>query len=439
VTGILDRIRPPVFPSQEFYITRYGATGDNQKDCTEAFNKAIAACHAKGGGKVVVPAGEFITGAIHLRSNVNLHIAEGATVRFSRDARKYPQVMTRWEGVELMNYSPFIYAYRQKNIAITGKGTVDGNSDCDHWWPWKGRTDCGWTTGQPEQTNDRNNLFAMAEHGVPISQRVFGEGHFLRPMFIQPYGCQNVLIEDVTLLNSPMWQVHPVLCSNVTVQRLNIRSSGPNTDGCDPESCSDVLIRDCSFDTGDDCIAIKSGRNADGRRLHAPSENIFIQNCQMTRGHGAVTIGSEISGDVRNVFAENCRIGGPQLDSAFRIKNNAMRGGLLKDIFVRNFAVDQLASAAVAIDFFYEEGENGPLRPVVRDVLIDKLVVHKASYALYLRGFKDAPIRDVSLSNCDFSGVTNPNRIENVQNIRLQNVRINGRSVERVASGPPGR
>ncbi len=430
VREIQDRIRPPVFPDREFDITKYGARGDNKTDCTEAFRQAIAACHSEGGGKVVMAPGEFITGAIHLQSNVNLDVTEGATIRFTRDTRKYPVVMTRWEGVELMNYSPFIYAYRQQNIAITGKGTIDGNCDCDHWWPWKGRTDCGWTKGQPEQTNDRDHLFDMAERGVPVNRRIFGEGHYLRPMFIQPYECQDVLIEDATLLNSPMWQVHPVLCSNVTVRRLRIKSSGPNTDGCDPESCTDVAIKDCAFDTGDDCIAIKSGRNADGRRLHTPSQNIVIQNCQMMRGHGAVTIGSEISGGVRNVFAENCQMGGPGLDSAVKIKNNAMRGGLLEDIFVRKVTVSEVAVAAVSIDFYYEEGEKGTFHPEVRDVSIKNLITRKSQYALYLRGFKNAPITDVSLSDCNFSGVSQPNVLENVENIRLRDVHINGKTLE---------
>ena len=179
-----------------------------------------------------------------------------------------------------MNYSPFIYAFEEENIGITGQGTIDGNADCEHWWPWKGRTKCGWKQGEPNQTPDRNLLFEMAEKRTPVSERVFGEGHYLRPQFIQPYRCKNVLMEGVTLKNSPMWQVHPVLCTNVSVLKMTItgadlnRESGPNTDGCDPESCTDVLIKDCNFNTGDDCIAIKAGRNEDGRRVNVRSENI---------------------------------------------------------------------------------------------------------------------------------------------------------------------
>jgi polygalacturonase len=433
--AILARIKPPVFPARDFDITKYGAVGDNKTDCTQAFQKAIAACRAAKGGRVVVPVGEFLTGAIHLKSNVNLHVSSGATVRFTHDSTKYPLVFTRWEGMELMNFSPFIYAFEQENIAVTGQGTIDGNSDCEHWWPWKGRTKCGWNAGQPNQEKDRNQLFAMAEQGVPVRDRVFGEGHYLRPQFIQPYRCKNVLLEGVTLKNSPMWQVHPVLCTNVTVQKMTItgasvnRESGPNTDGCDPESCTDVLIKDCDFSTGDDCIAIKAGRNADGRRVNVPSENIVIQDCRMKDGHGGVTIGSEISGGVRNVFAENCRMDSPRLDIAIRIKNNAMRGGRLENIFVRNIEVGQVAMAGISIDFYYEEGEAGKFTPIVRNVDIRKLTANKAQYALYLRGFKNAPIESVHVEDCTLNGVEKPNVIENVKDLALRNVRINGKLV----------
>jgi polygalacturonase len=433
--AILARIKAPSFPDRDFDVTRFGAVGDNKTDCWEAFQKAIAACNAAKGGRVVVPAGEFITGAIRLKSGVNLHISSGATIRFARDPRKYPLVFTRWEGVELMNYSPFIYAFEQENIAITGAGTIDGNAGCEHWWPWKGRTKCGWKEGEPNQAADRALLFEMAEKRTPVSERVFGEGHYLRPQFIQPYRCKNVLIEGVTLKNSPMWQVHPVLCTNVTVRKMTItgadlnRESGPNTDGCDPESCKDVLIQGCNFNTGDDCIAIKAGRNEDGRRVNERSENIVIQDCHMKDGHGGVTIGSEISGGVRNVFAENCRMDSPRLDTAVRIKNNAMRGGVLENIHVRNVEVGEVAQAGLSIDFFYEEGEAGKFTPVVRNVDLRNLTTRKAQYALYLRGFKNAPIGDVHLMDCNLQGVEKPNVLENVNGLRLKNVHINGKLV----------
>ena len=232
-----------------------------------------------------------------------------------------------------------------------------------------------------------------------------------------------------------MWQVHPVLCSNVTVRGMTItgaspnRDSAPNTDGCDPESCTDVLIKDCDFDTGDDCIAINSGRNADGRRVRVPSQNIVIQGCHMRDGHGGVTIGSQISGGVRNIFAENCRMDSPRLDSAIRIKNNAMRGGLLENIYARNIEVGEIAMAGLTIDDFYEEGEAGKFVPVVRNVEIRNLNARKAQYALYLRGFKNAPLENIRLVDCSFEGVDKPNVVENVRDLQLRNVRINGKLV----------
>jgi polygalacturonase len=337
---------------------------------------------------------------------------------------------TGWEGTELMNYSPFIYAFEQENMAITGKGTVDGNCDCEHWWPWKGRTNCGWKPGDASREKDRNQLFDMTERGVPVSQRIFGEGHYLRPQFIQPYRCKNVLIEDVMLFNSPMWQVHPVLCTNVTVRGLTISSFGPNTDGCDPESCTDVLIDNYFFNTGDDCIAIKLGRNADGRRLGMPSQNIVIRNCRMKGGHGGVTLGSEIYGGVRNVFAENCQMDSPHLDVAVRIKNNAMRGGVIENIFARNIDVGEVAMAAFSVDFFYEEGESGKFFPVARNLEVRNLKMRKALYALYLPGFNRAPIESVRMVDCEFNGVSKPDVIENVAGLVLHNVKENGKLMD---------
>jgi polygalacturonase len=334
--------------------------------------------------------------------------------------------------MELMNYSPFIYAFEQKNIAITGPGVLDGQSNNQAWWPWNGRAQYGWKEGDPNQRKARAALADMAERGVPVAERLFGDGHYLRPQFIQPYRCQNVLIEGVTIRNSPMWEVHPVLSTNVTVRGVKISSHGPNNDGCDPESCTDVLIKDCYFDTGDDCIAIKSGRNADGRRLNAPSQNIVIQDCQMKDGHGGITIGSEISGGVRNVFAENCRLDSANLDHALRVKNNAMRGGLLENLYFRNINVGQVAHAAITIDFNYEEGEKGKFTPVVRNFVVHNLQSGKSKHALDVQGFKNSPVYNLRLEDCIFSNVAEPSIVKNVENLALQNVRINGQIVNKL-------
>jgi polygalacturonase len=429
--SILQRIKPPRFPKRTLYLNRFGARPDGRTDCTAAFRAAIDQCSKAGGGKVVVPAGTYLTGAIHLKSNVNLEVSEGATIKFSTNPKDYlPVVFSRWEGVELFNYSPFIYAFEQRNIAITGKGTLDGQSNNEHWWPWNGRPQYGWKEGMGQQRPDRNALLEMAEKGVGVKERVFGEGHYLRPQFIQPYRCQNVLIEGVTILNSPMWEIHPVLCRNVIVQHVNINSHGPNNDGCDPESCSDVLIKGCSFDTGDDCIAIKSGRNADGRRLNAPTENIIVRDCVMKDGHGGITVGSEISGGVRNLFAEHCRLDSPNLDHALRVKNNAMRGGLLEDLHFRNLEVGQVAHAVITIDFNYEEGARGSFTPVVRNYTVDNLRSSRSKYALDVQGFPSAPIINLRLSKCTFDNVADGNIVRNVKDATVDDVKINGRIID---------
>ncbi len=430
VPEILARITPPRFPSREFDVTRFGAVGDGRTDATEAVRRAIAACVSEGGGRVVIPAGRFATGPIHLRSNVELHVMRDATLLFDRDPRRYlPAVRTRFEGTELLNYSPFIYAYDQQNVAITGEGTLDGQADREHWWPWKGSADFGWVRGAPNYNASRQRLLEMAERGEAVERRTFGAGDYLRPPFIQPYRCRNVLIENVSITNSPMWEINPVLCQNVTVRGVKISSLGPNNDGCNPESCRDVLIEHCVFNTGDDCIAIKSGRNADGRRVKVPSENIIVRNCEMRDGHGGVTIGSEISGGCWNVFALDCRMDSPRLDNALRIKNNAMRGGVVHDIYMRDVTVGQLANAVLSIDFTYEEGAKGPFTPIARDVVLRNVSSHESKYGLYLKGFANAPIEQISVADCHFGGVENGNVLEHVTGLDTAGTTINGAPV----------
>jgi polygalacturonase len=430
VPEILSRIAAPRFPSRSVQLTSFGAVGDGKTDCSTAFAAAIAQVSKTGGGSVVVPAGRFLTGAIHLKSNVNLHVSDDATILFSTDPQKYlPVVLTRFEGVEVMNYSPLIYALDCENVAVTGKGTLDGQAGNEHWWPWKGNPVFGWKTGEPSQNEARAKLFAMAEQGVAPADRRFGDGGYLRPSFIQTYRCHNVLVEDVKIVNSPMWEIHPVLSRNVTVRGVRISTHGPNNDGCDPESCQDVLIDNCSFDTGDDCIAIKSGRNADGRRIAVPSENIIVRNCEMRDGHGGVTIGSEISGGVRNVFTENCRMDSPHLDRALRFKNNAARGGRLEHIYMRDVQVGEVADAVLQIDFLYEEGPDGTFTPVVRDVEMRNVTSRKSQYALYLRGIERGTIGDIRILDCTFNNVAKPNVIERVEGLVMRNTRINGQVV----------
>lgn len=427
VPSILARIVPPTFPARDFDIAAYGARGDGRTDCTAAFRRAIAACADAGGGRVVVPAGRWNTGPIHLRSNVELHVREGATIAFSTDPGAYlPAVFTRWEGMELMGYSPLIYAFEQVNVAITGKGTLDGQATKANWWPWKGNAEDGWVRGAPNQKAARDRLMADVEAGRPVRERVYAEGSYLRPQFIQPYRCRNVLIQDVTIVNSPMWEIHPVLCTNVTVRGVNVVTTGPNNDGCDPESCRDVLIEQCIFDTGDDCIAIKSGRNADGRRIAVPSENIVVRGCRMKEGHGGVTIGSEISGGVRHVFVEDCEMDSPVLDRALRFKNNAARGGVLEHVYMRNVRVGQVADAVLSIDLHYEEGAAGAFVPVVRHVEMRNVTSRRSNYGIYVRAIPKSVIEDIRLVDCTFEGVAKGNLAENVSGLLLERVTMNG-------------
>ncbi len=427
VPSILARIKAPKFADRRFDVRTYGAKGDGTTDDSAAFRAAIDACNTAGGGHVMVPAGRYLTGPIHLRSNVDLHVMKDATIAFTTDTKAYlPPVLTRFEGMELMNYSPFIYALDQENIAVTGEGTLDGQASDANWWKWKGGA--GRSAGT--QVPARNRLGEMMQKGVPTAQRVFGEGDFLRPNFIQPYRCRNVLIEGVTIVRSPMWEINPTLCTNVIVRDVHISSHGPNNDGCDPDSCRDVLIENCDFDTGDDCIAIKSGRNEDGRRVHVPTENVIIRGCRMKDGHGGVTIGSEISGGVRNVYAEKCTMDSPNLDRALRFKNNAARGGVLEHIYMRDVTVGQVADAVLSIDLFYEEGAKGDYVPVIRDVEMRNVTSRKSQYGIYARAYPKSEISDIRLIDCHLDGVAKGNVTEGVQGLVLQNVTMNGAQVE---------
>lgn len=423
---ISSRVEPPEFPDREFDITDYGGVGDDQTDCTEAFKRAITACNEAGGGRVVVPEGTYRTGAIHLEEDVNLHVTTDATIAFSRDPADYlPVVYTRWEGTELYNYSPFIYAFERTNIAITGSGTLDGRANDDNWWPWSGSGNYGWKPGTPDQDDDQDDLEQMAADGVPVEDRVFGEGHYLRPNFVQPYRCENVLIEDVTVKGSPMWMLHPVLCENVTVQNVTLDSHGINNDGCNPESCTNVVIRGCEFDVGDDCIAIKSGREADGRRVDVPSRNIVIEECTLTNLYGAITIGSEMSGGVRNVFVRECSGGSSDLYFGLYIKTNACRGGFAEDIFLKDLSISNLNKEVVSCDFHRGEGDTGSYTPRVRNVELRNVTVDDTRGLFFVRGFDRAPIRDFRVVDCAFENVDQLAKIENAD-ITFSGTEVNG-------------
>ena len=400
VPQILQRINAPQFPDNYFNITNFGAVAGDTNDCSSAIELAIDACVRAGGGHVVVPAGEFLTGAVHLKSGVDLHLETNAVLLFSTNPTNYlPLVFTRFEGTELYNYSPLIYALGQKNVALSGDGTIDGQADDSNWMAWK-------------NTKSRATLVKMATDGVPVEQRRFGPGFNLRPGFIEFNRCENVLIQGIHIRRSPMWEIHPLLCTNVTVRGVDIMSHGVNNDGCDPESCSDVLIEKCLFDTGDDCIAIKSGRNNDGRRVNVPSVNLVIRDCTMRDGHGGVTIGSEISGSCSNVFVENCAMNSPNLVCALRLKSNAVRGGVLQNIFMRNVNVGTVKDSVLQIDFLYEEGAKGDFKPVAHNVVMENITVAQTPRVLNVRGFPGADISGVRIYNSTFKQIARPDVIQ---------------------------
>jgi len=416
---VLARVRQPRFRPRSFPVTAFGAVADGSTDNTAAFRRAIEACHAHGGGHVTVPAGDYATGPIQLLSGVDLHTERGSTLLFDTDPAAYlPPVFSRWQGIELMNYSPLIYAFGQHDIAITGEGVLDGQADATHWWEWK-----------PLGDADFPQLEAMANAGVPVAQRIGAPAFHFRPPFIQPYRCGNVLIEGVTVRNSPFWHLNPVLSQGVTVRGVTVESTGPNTDGCDPESCDGVVITDCSFNVGDDCIAIKSGRNTDGRRVNVPCQNVLIQNSQFANGHGGVTVGSEMTGGVRAVFARDLHMNSPNLQSGHRIKTNSVRGGFVTDIHLGRTTAGTIGGPMLLIDFNYGEGNVGTFPPTVSGIDLVDWTVDACKPAWQMTGYSTDPIGTVALTNVAVTSMSGTNSAQNISDFRLRNVTIAGQPI----------
>jgi unsaturated rhamnogalacturonyl hydrolase len=273
----------------------------------------------------------------------------------------------------------------------------------------------------------------MGDEGVPVGRRVFGLGHHLRPSFIEFLRCRGALVEGVRIVRSPMWEIHPVLSQDVIVRGVNILSHGPNNDGCDPECCRDVLIEDCTFDTGDDCIAIKSGRNSDGRRVGVRSENLVVRGCTMRDGHGGVVIGSEISGGCRNVYVEDCLMDSPMLICALRLKSNAARGGVLENIFMRNVRVGRVSDGVFTIDLLYEEGARGGHPPVIRNVWLGHITSSDSPRVVTIGSFAGATVSDIHIRDSVFRGVVKAEAEVGTGPIDMRGVRTE----RNPALGPP--
>ena len=433
--GIISRIKAPTFNAKYYNIKDFGASPEataakNQK----AINKAIATCSKKGGGHVIVSDGLYMTGAITLKSNVNLVVEKGATLRFAFDRDLYPNVETRWEGLNIINYQPCIYAVDAENIGLTGKGIIDGYGSNERWWYMKGNLHHGYHEGVDEwqgkdAVGNRADLLKMADNRVPTNQRIFGKGKGLRPQLVNFVRCQNAIIEGVELRDSPFWVIHPLFVKNLTVRGVTIYNDGPNGDGCDPESCEDVLIENCTFHTGDDCIALKSGRNADGLKANTPCKNVIIRGCKMADGHGGVVIGSEISGGCDNIFAENCEMDSPNLDRVLRIKTNTCRGGINQNIFMRNIKVGECKEAVMRINLVYEPAEiaeRGHI-PTVRNVYMENVTCQKSQYAVRINGLDDEDqIYNINIKNCEFNNLSEApvERTGKSHDIKFENVKF---------------
>jgi polygalacturonase len=387
-------ISPALAGQKQFDITQFGAAPGAKAKVTAAIRDAIAAAARDGGGTVHIPSGAYLTGQIILQSNVTLDLAENATLLFSTDADDYPPARVRWEGTECYSVSPLIYAHDAAHIAITGKGMLDGQGK--DWW--------GWSKKAGETSK---KLKAMGEKNVPVEERRFTKADFLRPNFIGLYNCTDVRIEGVTIINSPMWIIHPVFCDGVVVRGCTIKSAGPNTDGCDPDSTRNVLVENCHFDCGDDSMAIKSGRDADGRRVNRPTEHVIVRHCAMIGGHAGVAIGSESSGSIRDVKVSDCLFEGG--GTGIRLKTMRGRGGIIEDIHFDHITMRKTSGEAIILTMNYQKTTPEPASdrtPTMRNITIFDCTGEGAKRACLIAGLEERAIQNVTLTNITLAANT---------------------------------
>lgn len=431
-----DSITVPTFCADTFNITSFGASTTADANTNKAaICAAIDSCSATGGGVVLIPNGAWTTGPLTLKSNVNLHLADSASLLFSTNYADYAEtVVTRWEGLDCQNLHPLIYADSTVNVAITGKGVIDGQGSNDNWWFMKGKKAYGYEEGKLNQKPARDMLLAYDRNNTPLGDRkVFGVEDALRPQLVNICNSRNVLIEGVTLKNSPFWTLHPLNITDLTVRGVRFDNYGPNGDGCDPEGCKNVLIEDCFFNTGDDCIAIKSGRNNDGRRSARPTENVYVRNCEMANGHGGVVLGSEISGGFKNLWVENCKMDSPELDRVIRIKTSDCRGGVIENVWVRNVTVGKCDECVLKINLLYEPEENCDhiYPPIVRNVNLKNVTSSSSKYGVFIDGLASSPtnVENINVEDCHFNGVEKGNKISAATNVNFTGLFINGEEI----------
>jgi polygalacturonase len=398
----MSAIEMPDFgAARGFPITEYGAKPDDQRANQRAIADAIAAAHAVGGGRVVIPAGIWATGPIHLRSNVALHLEKGATLAFSPNPADYlPAVPTSWEGIECLNYSPLVYAYACVNVAITGDGTLLARLDT--WSIWYAR---------PKPHMDALvDLYQNARSRVPVAERDMTRGEAnLRPHFVQFNRCRHVLVEGVRIEGSPFWTIHPYLCRDVVIRGVSIEAHGHNNDGVDPEMSQNVLIENCVFDQGDDAISVKSGRDHDGWRLATPARNIVMRNCRVKNGHQLIAIGSELSGGIENVFVDNCHFDHHGSDAKSSIQNilfvktNERRGGFVRNIHLSNVSATSVAGGVLSVDtdVLYQWRTLTPTYDrrltSIAGLHVSDVRVENAKFVCEVKGQAERPVRDVKL------------------------------------------
>ncbi|HEV2330724.1 MAG TPA: glycoside hydrolase family 28 protein [Verrucomicrobiae bacterium] len=454
--GVHFDVAVPVIPDTSVNLTNFAAVGDGVTLNTGAFARAIAALSAEDGGELIVPPGYWLTGPIQLQSNINLHLERGAFIQFSRDFHLYPLVVTDMKGEKSLDSTSPISGIGLENVAITGDGIIDGGGDA--WRPmkkekvsepdWKalvasgGVVDERGTTWWPsEDAMKAGRLVMMLQKTNCLNLEEYEPAHqFLRPKMVRLVGCHKVLLENVTFENPPNWTVNPALCEDVTIRNINIHNSyaAQNSDALDVESCRRVIVRDSTFDAGDDGICLKSGKDAAGRRMGVPDEDILIEGCTVYHAHGGFVIGSEMSGGVRNIYVDNCAFIGT--DNGLRFKSARGRGGVVENIFISNVRMENILENAIGFEMFYENQRGGEAEatpsvdagtPRFRDIYIENLVCHGARKAMVLDGLPEMPIRNCVLKNVSISAQLGAS-VFDADDIRFYNVRIDQASGEKL-------
>jgi polygalacturonase len=430
----LPVIKSPSFKKDTFNIKKFGAAADGYILNTKTIAAAIDACNKKGGGVVLVPAGLWLTGPVVLKSNVNLHLAAGATILFTDDKKEYPLVKANWEGLpQMRNQSP-ISATDAVNIAITGKGIIDGNGEA---WravkidkltasQWKKKIESGGVLSEDKKTWYPSEAFMKgskmpANPGMITPERdmAFYESikDFLRPNLLLITNCKYILLEGVTFQNSPAWCLHPLMSEHLTVRNISVKNPwfAQNGDGIDVESCKNVLIENSVFDVGDDALCMKSGRDAEGRKRAMPTENVIIRGCTVYASHGGFVIGSEMSGGARNIWVSNCTFIGA--DIGLRFKTTRGRGGVVENIFIKDIYMKDIPAEAILFDMYYMAkdpvvlaGEKRELpkvemkpvdetTPVFRNFHISNVYCNGAEKGIFVRGLPEMHVKDIVLEN----------------------------------------